>query len=270
MSLEKEYFTFHDALISVYCENPCQVLPNALWKTLKDIGKFETSFKIENSIVTHLEAWDEGSLYIYWNRSRSPPKIPKERLDNLKFALVHQDFLGAFPTENFDIQRPYFRLIYRHRRISEVKLPQGFQIVNVDTKSESDLVAEVIKRCYENINVNPEIVKSWTKHPVFDPSLWFWVIDGEKGTPAGLGIAEFDPTVREGSLEWIQVLPEYRGKGIGKTIVLELLRRLRGCAAFITVSGKVNNNTKPEILYRRCGFQGNDVWWPLIKNQAGW
>ena len=266
MSLETRHIIFHSALISAYCENPCQVLPNALWKTLKEINKFETSFKVENGLVTHLEAWNDESLYIYWSRGRTPPKIPKKRLDNLKFALVHQDFLSAFPAENFDIQRPYFRLIHKKRQMREVKLPQGFHIGNVDTKNESDLVAEVIKKCYENINVNPEIVKSWTKHPVFDPNLWIWVIDDEKGTPAGLGIAEFDPTIREGSLEWIQVLPEYRGKGIGKSIVLELLRRLQGRAAFTTVSGEVNNKTKPEILYRRCGFQGDDVWWLLIKN----
>ncbi|USG99646.1 GNAT family N-acetyltransferase [Thermococcus argininiproducens] len=260
---------FYDALISTYCENPCQVLPNALWKTLKDLSKFDTSFRAENGLVTHLEAWKENELYVYWNRSRNPPKIPKERLNGLKFALVHQDFLRAFPIERFDIKVPYFRLIHKKRQVREVELPQGFHIVDVDAKNESNLVAEVIKRCYENINVTPEIVKSWTKHPVFDPNLWIWIIDSEKGNPAGLGIAELDPTVREGSLEWIQVLPEYRGRGIGKTLVLELLRRFQDRAAFTTVSGEVNNKTKPELLYRRCGFRGNDVWWLLIRKQTG-
>ena len=69
--------TFRDALILAYRENPCQVLPNALWKTLKEINKFETSFKVENGLVIHLEAWNDESLYIYWSRDRNPPKIPK-------------------------------------------------------------------------------------------------------------------------------------------------------------------------------------------------
>jgi len=137
--------TFRDALILAYCENPCQVLPNALWKTLKEINKFETSFKIENGLVTHLEAWNDESLYIYWSRDRTPPKIPKKRLDNLKFALVHQEFLRAFPAENFDIQRPYFRLIHKKRQMREVELPQGFHIANVDTKTRVTSLLKLLK-----------------------------------------------------------------------------------------------------------------------------
>lgn len=72
--------------------------------------------------------------------------------------------------------------------------------------------------------------------------------------------ADFDGEAREGVLEWIQVLPQYRGRKIGRLIVGELLCRMVGKADFATVSGKVNNASKPEILYRKCGFTGNDVW----------
>lgn len=88
-------------------------------------------------------------------------------------------------------------------------------------------------------------------------------MDHEKGTPAALGIAELDPTVPEGALEWIQVLPEYQGRGFGKILVLELLNRIKGKAKFTTVSGEVDNETNPERLYRSCGFVGNDTWWLL-------
>jgi len=80
------------------------------------------------------------------------------------------------------------------------------------------------------------------------------------GQCVGCGIADYDPEARELILEWIQVLPEYRGCGIGQAIVNELLRRAQGCARFATVSGKVDNPTRPELLYRRCGFAGEDVW----------
>lgn len=56
------------------------------------------------------------------------------------------------------------------------------------------------------------------------------------------------------------MLPEYRGRGVGQSIVNELLRRMQGRADFATVSGKVNNLTRPERLYRRCGFTGDDMW----------
>ena len=65
-------------------------------------------------------------------------------------------------------------------------------------------------------------------------------------------------------LEWIQVLPQYRGKKIGQLIVTELLFRMKDVADFATVSGKVDNETNPEALYRKCGFVGNDLWHILI------
>lgn len=81
----------------------------------------------------------------------------------------------------------------------------------------------------------------------------------------GCGIADFDTETRELILEWIQVLPQHRGKKIGQLIVTELLYRMKDIADFGTVSGKVDNLTNPEALYRKCGFSGDDVWHILHK-----
>jgi hypothetical protein len=39
-------------------------------------------------------------------------------------------------------------------------------------------------------------------------------------------------------------------------------------ADFVTVSGRVDNRTNPERLYRRCGFEGNDVWCVLTMQDS--
>jgi len=36
-------------------------------------------------------------------------------------------------------------------------------------------------------------------------------------------------------------------------------------AAFATVSGKADDPTCPERLYRSCGFVGNDIWHVMRK-----
>ena len=46
-SLSMMVTNFYDALTAVYCENPCQVLPNALWKTLAWVGDLQTSMDID-------------------------------------------------------------------------------------------------------------------------------------------------------------------------------------------------------------------------------
>ncbi|MGL5087309.1 MAG: GNAT family N-acetyltransferase [Clostridium sp.] len=61
-------------------------------------------------------------------------------------------------------------------------------------------------------------------------------------------------------LEWIQILPEYRGLRLGKAIVMRLLLNMCKQVDFVTVSGKVDNKTNPEKLYRKCGFEGKDIW----------
>lgn len=40
----------------------------------------------------------------------------------------------------------------------------------------------------------------------------------------------------------------------------ELLWRMKEKVDFVTVSGKSDNKTNPEGLYRSCGFTGNDLW----------
>ena len=107
-------------------------------------------------------------------------------------------------------------------------------------------------------------MESYRKTPVFCPDLWVLLKD-KSGNYVGCGIADYDEEAGEMILEWIQVIPSCRGRGYGQYIVNELLSRARGQAKFATVSGKVNNTTRPEKMYRKCGFTGNDVWHILSK-----
>ena len=104
---------FRDALISVYCENPCQVLPNALWKTLAQLENLQTSIGAEKDVVMNMQAWNEKNLMVYWTRHRQQPFNLSQPEINPNLALIHQDYLQTFPTEKFTIDESYFRLIYR-------------------------------------------------------------------------------------------------------------------------------------------------------------
>ena len=263
MFLGKGPITFREALVSAYYEEPCRVLPNAIWKTLADVDNYETSFVVENNVVKRLELWDEESLHLYWCRDRQSPIIPENRLNNLKFVIIHQDYLRSVPIDHFTVLKPYFRIIHRNQTVPSVKLPSGFRIVNVNVDTEADAAAELIVMCYDDLHLSGQGVRKWANSPVYDRDSWIWVIDERKDVPAGLGIAEVDTTIPEASLEWIQVLPEYRKTGLGECIVLELLNRLHSRVEFTTVSGEVESQTNPEALYRRCGFSGDDIWWLL-------
>ena len=158
----------------------------------------------------------------------------------------------------YNICQKFFRIKHNLKFINKVKS----LIMYVDIEKDKLELINMINECYknENILVSIDDVNNWTSHPTFNSKLWIKIIVDNKIIASG--IAEYDKECKEGILEWIQVLPNYRKKGYGKDIVNSLLLSLKELGAtFVTVSGNLDNATKPELLYRKCGFEGNDLWY---------
>lgn len=250
-------------LLELYRKNPCQTLPNAFWKTVQASESLRVSIrKRSDGDLSALAIWQETRLLTFWCAGPETHPLSPQQVAETSFALVHDNCLAIFNHRAFNRRVPYFRLV--HQGKPEITpSPPGFVFQNVDPKTELEKVADFIGACYQSLNINREIVQKWLDHPVYDPELWVWIIKGDTGEPAALGIAERDMQVPEASLEWIQVLPAYQKQGLGKAIVGELVRRALKKVVIITVAGEMNNSTQPEQLYRRCGFTGSDVWWLL-------
>ena len=156
------------------------------------------------------------------------------------------------------IDETYFRLYHRRKEVHPITLA-GYEIV---TASEADIddIVTVINRSYSDIQVDREQIAEYRNTSVFMPELWVLIREITTERLAGCGIAEYDSEAKEVILEWIQVLPEYRRQGIGQAIVMELLHRSEEYGTFATVSGRIDNVTCPEKLYRKCGFTGSDIW----------
>ena len=196
-----------------------------------------------------------GALSIpYWKNKHI--RIPQN------MRIVHdmaysEDQYGAYRDE------PYFRLYHPLTDI-HIAPVNGISIVTAKP-DDIPLLVDVINRSYTDLSVTVERLKGYTRTEAFCPELWILAVDDANACVAGCGIADLDRTLHEGIIEWIQVIPAYRGRKIGQLIVNELLMRMADMAEFATVSGKVNNAAAPEMLYRKCGFTGNDVWHILIK-----
>ncbi|MBO4562552.1 MAG: GNAT family N-acetyltransferase [Clostridia bacterium] len=152
----------------------------------------------------------------------------------------------------------YFRLLHDLKELPEVHSARF--AVRTAGVEDIPLIADIIDRSYEDMSVSAERLLLMRECAEFSPDLWIVAFDKESMLAAACGIAELDRKTGEGSLEWIQVLPGYRRRGAGSLIVAELLDRLRGKAAFVTVSGKQRDPLRPEALYRKCGFKGSDIW----------
>ena len=161
------------------------------------------------------------------------------------------------------IDEKYFRLHHDLKEIPKI-IANDFEITTA-TRKDIKSIVQIINDSYTDISVNKDLIKSYTKTPVYNKALWIMVKEKSTGKYVGCGMADFDIETKELILEWIQILPQYRGKKIGQLIVTELLSKMKDIADFATVSGKVDNTTNPEALYRKCGFAGDDVWHILHK-----
>lgn len=206
------------------------------------------------------------TLTEYLNNPCGTLSIPYWKAKNITIPpdmrILHdRDFSSDILSDYTD--EKYFRLYHSLKEIPEIAT-DDFEITTA-TRRDIKTIVQIINDSYTDISVNTELIKSYTKTPVYNKNLWVMVKEKATGKFVGCGLADYYAEAKELVLEWIQVLPEYRGKKIGQLIVTELLFRMKDVADFATVSGKVDNETNPEALYRKCGFVGNDVWHILHK-----
>lgn len=208
-----------------YMKNPCDYSALPYWK--------ETTFtKPDNVKVYHEREWEN---------------------------------LSQKTKEEFIKVDKFFRIKHSLDQINNQGLPEDyiFRTFEPNNEHDYDKALEIIKISYPNTDLTKDTLKEYIKSKVHKDELWIFIdkIKDGTSTPIAFGIADFDPSVKEGILEWIQVLPEYRGRGVGKSLVTELLRRMKGKAAFATVSGDCNNTSNPIGLYRKTGFVGDSIWY---------
>ena len=157
----------------------------------------------------------------------------------------------------------FFRLKHDLKNIPQFETDEiAFEMISPDRIGE---LTEMINRSYthSDVHVTVEHIQSLTKTKVYCPELWIGAFTD--GKLIGSILCDFDSEVGEAIIEWLQVLPEYRGKGIASALTCMALRKMGAFAEFATVSGECDNITAPERVYRRCGFKGNDVWHILNK-----
>lgn len=190
----------------------------------------------------------------WWKQQRMtvPPHIT---------ILHHRDFTPEAAAGCRD--QVYFRLCHDLRAIAE-HVPAGFRLED-SSPQDAALIAEIVNRSYPDIRVTEARIRAMETSPAFCPSLWVLAREEATGHAAGCAMGEFDLESGEMSIEWIQVLPRFRRRGLGLALVSALLGRAPSGSQFATVSGRADDPANPEGLYRRCGFTGGDYWHILSK-----
>ena len=171
--------------------------------------------------------------------------------------ILHQN---EFHSQYKDYQR-YFRLIHHLKNINPITL-------QVQTLEITKDLVSLMNICFkdEHIVLSLRDLYALQEHSTYRKDLWMGIEVKDK--LIGCAIAEYDLECREGSIEWICVLPEYQRRGYGSKLIFALLYKLKELGAdFVTVSGRLDNGSQPEKLYRFCGFTGSDIWYICKKEE---
>lgn len=171
--------------------------------------------------------------------------------------IVHDSEFDAALLEKYD-DRKYFRLIHHLKTIPEFNVME-FEFGGISTDMTYEL-CDMINHSYahSSIGVSADCIRTLTASEVCCPDLWIGAFFDK--SIIGSVICEFDKHTGEAAIEWLQVLPDYRNRGIASALVCRALKKMYGIAGFATVSGECDNPTEPERVYRKCGFEGGDIW----------
>ena len=180
--------------------------------------------------------------------------------NNIK--IIHNKNFDESLSENY-IDKKYFRLIHKLNNIPSFS--NDNYTYKILSKEKTNELVNMINASYTHMDlfVNNKYIIGLTKTKVYFPELWIGAFD--KNKLIGSIICDLDTEIGEGIIEWLQVLPEYRKRGIAPALVCKALNIMKPNADFATVSGECDNSTKPENIYRKCGFIGNDIWHILTK-----
>jgi ribosomal protein S18 acetylase RimI-like enzyme len=221
------------------------------------------TYSITNKGHTYLYAIRNQRLEFYWSDDRAQFLLMPNEIEALEFLILHTDFysLIADMIEGYQVRESH-PLLYDFEFSQEVEDSGDFFIANFDFAREQDYVAaaEMLNRCYETDHHSAAEVAEWCTLSVFDESLWLWVRSRASDEVVGLGISTYQPCIRECYLDWIQVLPEYQGRGLGRLLVSEMVRRAIRKSDIIRVTGMADD------FYRKCGFAGTERWCIITKS----
>jgi mycothiol synthase len=150
------------------------------------------------------------------------------------------------------------------RSLPEPSLPVGWTVRHVDGEGEWAERVETHREVWHPSRVTLEAYRRLRAAPGYIPELDLVAVapDGSFGAYC---ICWLDPVNQSGEFEPVGTRPAFRGKGIGKAVMLEGLRRLKAHGAQTALVLSTGTNEPARRLYESSGFRTIDRHWDFSK-----
>jgi mycothiol synthase len=174
---------------------------------------------------------------------------------------VRQDHLrrhGFAPSDDY--------LVLRTRSLTDPLpapiLPEGFTLRHVAGPQEAEARVAVHRAAFTQSKMTAEKYRRVMAAPTYRPDLDLVAVAPD-GTLAAFAIVWWDEVNRRGVFEPLGTAAAFQNRGLGRAIVAEGSRRLRGLGAESAWITSSSNNPAANALYDRAGFPAVDrcVFW---------
>ena len=137
--------------------------------------------------------------------------------------------------------------------LAEHAPPDGWTVREVDGEGEWGERVEVHHEIWHPSRVTLEAYRRLRAAPGYDPRLDLVAVapDGKFGSYC---LCWFDPQSRTGLFEPLGTRQKYRGRGLGKAVLCEGLRRLRDLGAQTAFVTSIHDNEAARSLYESVDF----------------
>lgn len=199
-----------------------------------------------------------GLLFACISSDGSCP-LPAEELNRFECIHMRGEMFGAIRDKLRGFDPSYgYKLHYDFSHVAGYSGLESWEASAFDFSNQQHFVqaSRIISQQDEGW-MKPDNILKIMREPVFDPCLWFFARDRASGEVVGIAISTYDPGLRETDLEWVYVLPGHQGKGAGRFLVEETMRRSLVRSKDIRVGGT-------NEFYKKCGFVEKEqtVWAP--------
>lgn len=205
----------------------------------------------QQAVETDLFAWADGRFRERDEERRQPlPYWVEFRDDDQKRrqCVEAHGFL-------FDEHASYVFLQHSLVDLSAVPaLPDGFRLRSLAGEQEAAAYAELHRAAFESTSMTPEWRARTIRTPQYRPELDL-VVTAPDGALAGFCVGWFEPARRVAQIEPIGVHPRFHQLGLGRVLLLEMLRRFKEQGANSAIIETDVERTPARRAYESVGFQ---------------
>jgi mycothiol synthase len=110
-------------------------------------------------------------------------------------------------------------------KVNDIEMPAGFELRPVESDEEKRKVYEANKRVYEGTwGAEPSSEEDYQEFLAENPDASLWKVAWDNDKVAGFVLSKVDE--HKGEITQVSVLPEYRRRGLGQSLMAENIRHL--------------------------------------------